>query len=71
MNKIHKDTDNDRQKNIRVYFILATNNESPSRYYFGLISSFSNRVPTVFYPGFFGILNLSFRAWDPNETYGG
>ena len=25
----------------------------------------------VFYPGFFGMLDLSFRAWDPDETYGG
>jgi len=26
---------------------------------------------TVFYLGFFGMLNLSFRVWVSDETYGG
>jgi hypothetical protein len=47
MNTIHKDTDIDWKK-IRVQFLLATKNESPSRYCFRSISWFSNWVLSIF-----------------------
>ena len=47
MTKIHEYTETD-WKEIRVYFLLATKNESASRYCFRLISLFSNRVASVF-----------------------
>ncbi len=52
-------------KKIRVYFLLAANNESPSRYCFRSISSFSNRVLSIFRRTSRAKFTLVFFFWLP------
>ena len=65
MNKIHKDTDIDWQNKIRVCFLVATKYDSPSRYCCRSISSFSNRVLSIFRQTSWARTALVFFFWSP------